>query len=276
MTPVGALGSIAAGFCCASRICLADSSIFASFALSDLASGGGLRGAGPRLRLAPAGQRCSVRPSTGTGGYMRRWRSQVATSVGAAAIGLVSAVGVVAPPSSNPTPVLRPTPTNTSSSAMRSASDEAPRPYDNFKFISLDNCRDPGAANTVQGGELRGYAVNHFKWCAWRYVALPLRDDQGRVKNMMAYRLTVMAQAREDDRYVTVTHYVDKIHYRRLTGYGPGSKLPPDQPVWRVNRLQLPATLRHGCPHGPGAPESQHRITLTNPTNSVGPLAQSI
>ncbi|WP_406048318.1 hypothetical protein [Kribbella sp. NBC_00889] len=160
---------------------------------------------------------------------MKRLRLNVAVSVGAAVVGLLSSLGAA----SNPTPTPAPP-----AAGSKIAADDAPRPYDDFKFIDKDECQKQTAGANVESGELRGYAVNHFQWCAWRFVLLPLKDDSGRIINIMSYRLTVMAQGREDDRYVTTTHYVDKIHYRYFTGFGPGNTTLKVTPTCTLNNLQ--------------------------------------
>src|SRR5689334_3986268 len=109
---------------------------------------------------------------------MKNWRLQAAASTLAAVVSFMSVTSTASSTDGAGSPT--PTPTRQGPAGKAPASPEQPRPYDDFVFKTVDECRKEPAGVTYQSNELRGYAVNHFQWCAWSGVFLILTDDKGR------------------------------------------------------------------------------------------------
>ncbi len=109
---------------------------------------------------------------------------------------------------------------------------EGPKPQDNFTFLDVDQCREETASfQREPNGELRGFAYNHFQWCASAKVPFITRDSNGFQRSKLEFRLTVLATAPENDRSFTVFMFADKIHPRYLgwdmTGQNTSVKISP-------------------------------------------------
>ncbi|MET9272162.1 NucA/NucB deoxyribonuclease domain-containing protein [Kribbella sp. NPDC003557] len=135
----------------------------------------------------------------------------------AAAISFITVIGASPTPTGAPTP----TPARASSDRVAPASDSQPRPYDDFKFLTVDECRKQLAGVVYTGEELRGYTVNHFQWCAWSDVRVKLKNLKGEEINRLYYRVTVLGSGQETDRSVTVHLYFDDVSWRYGTNFNP-------------------------------------------------------
>ncbi|MGW7681758.1 NucA/NucB deoxyribonuclease domain-containing protein [Kribbella sp. NPDC054772] len=121
-----------------------------------------------------------------------------------------SALGVVAGTSDPTSPV---TPTGTPSVPVRKAASDypGPRPQDPFTFLDLDQCRAETAGHQEFAEELRGFAFNHFQWCASTKITLLTNDvNDGSLIGAVQFRATFLAQAPENDRQFTTQILIDK------------------------------------------------------------------
>lgn len=142
---------------------------------------------------------------------MKRWRSGVSglVALSLGALSIVSPIGNASGMSSPSVVAKQP-------GAAQKTAAEGPKPQDNFTFLDIEQCRAQRASFQVESNELRGFAYNHFQWCATA-KAEAASIVNGFRTGKLSYRLTVMATAPENDRTFTVFMFADKVHPRYLS-----------------------------------------------------------
>jgi deoxyribonuclease NucA/NucB len=139
---------------------------------------------------------------------VRRFRSLSLLSL-LLALGLTSTAAQPAV-AGNPTPI----PSQPDRGQPKSLAEaDRPRPYEDFTNWTDEDCHKEGSLGETTNSSTGGRVVNHFQFCAWKQHGVTFwAPNQIYPLGTLMFRMTMMAQASEDGRTVTVTFKADEIH----------------------------------------------------------------
>jgi hypothetical protein len=88
-----------------------------------------------------------------------------------------------------------------------------PRPYDDFTFLTREECSRRRDGNATNVNKYAGVLYNHFQWCAWKKITFVVRAPGSIYVPQQSFdaRLTMPSFASETMRTVNTVFFIDHI-----------------------------------------------------------------